>query len=101
MNTGTNSGITSWSIDGTKFITPPEDSGPSYLNKGNGTGTNIWELSSDLLWISRERNPSTYGPVFEIFNNPVIIVVPTNSDSTSSDTNSTHYMYRLPLNLGN
>ena len=65
-------GIRSWSIDHTTFRTPPEDSGPSYLNKGNGT----WELSSDLLWISRERNPTTYGPAFQIFSHAFKIVVP-------------------------
>jgi hypothetical protein len=33
-------------------------------------------LSTDLLWISRERNPSTYGPISLIFSQPFRIVVP-------------------------
>eukprot|EP00842_Homolaphlyctis_polyrhiza_P000096 jgi/Hompol1/1087/HPOL_002640-RA len=63
--------IVSWSIDGTDFKTRPADAGPSYLKVGNQ-----WQLASDLLWISRERHPSTYGPTSLIFSHPFCIVVP-------------------------
>ncbi|KAJ2998060.1 hypothetical protein HDV02_004885 [Globomyces sp. JEL0801] len=74
--------ITTWSIDGTQFLTPPEEAGPSYLKTEEG-----WELASDLLWISRERNPTTYGPISLIFSEPFRIVIPT---APTSDI----YLYR-------
>lgn len=64
--------IQSWSIDGTTFSTPPSSSGLSYLKEGMS-----WQLASDLLWISRERHPSTYGPASIIFSTPFRIVIPT------------------------
>ncbi|KAH6585596.1 hypothetical protein BASA50_001204 [Batrachochytrium salamandrivorans] len=66
--------LTSWSIDGTDFTASPSDAGPSYLQE-NGK----WKASSDLLWISRERHPSTYGPANLIFSHVFCIVVPSNS----------------------
>lgn len=70
--------IRTWSIDETEFDSPPADAGPSYLKTGNYT----WEvlrfnkLSPDLLWISRERSPTTYGPLSQIFSHPFRIVIP-------------------------
>ncbi|KAL2913539.1 hypothetical protein HK105_206999 [Polyrhizophydium stewartii] len=69
-------GITSWSIDGTDFASPPSAAGPSYLKVGTR-----WELASDLLWISRERHPSTYGPASLIFTHPFRIVIPSSPSS--------------------
>ncbi|KAK5668312.1 hypothetical protein QVD99_005343 [Batrachochytrium dendrobatidis] len=63
--------ITSWSIDGTDFSKSPADAGPSYLRVDG-----VWQVADDLLWISRERHPSTYGPANLIFSHPFRIVIP-------------------------
>ena len=65
-------GLRTWSVDKTGFVTPPVLGSPSYLNVGNLT----WQLSDDLLWISRERSPSTYGPISQVFSEPFRIVIP-------------------------
>jgi hypothetical protein len=56
-------GIKSFSIDGTKFGVPPSLAGPSYLRKSVDSA---WEAAPDLLWISKERHPSTYGPAIHV-----------------------------------
>jgi hypothetical protein len=66
------SGIKTWSVDSSDFDQPPSNAGPSYLKTGNYT----WELAEDLLWISRERSPTTYGPISQIFTHPLRIVIP-------------------------
>ncbi|KAJ3322034.1 hypothetical protein HDV06_003635 [Boothiomyces sp. JEL0866] len=71
--------IDTWSIDGTQFNSPPNDAGPSYLKVGDK-----WELAADLLWISRERNPTTYGPTSLIFSQPFRIVIPSSPSANLS-----------------
>jgi hypothetical protein len=65
-------GIQTWSVDSSDFDQPPSNAGPSYLKTGNYT----WEVAEDLLWISRERSPTTYGPISQIFTHPLRIVIP-------------------------
>ncbi|KNC98636.1 uncharacterized protein SPPG_06318 [Spizellomyces punctatus DAOM BR117] len=68
-------GIESWSVDGTDFNKPPSVSGPSYARLDPDSS---WKEENDLLWISQERHPSTYGPISSALNHPFIIVVPSN-----------------------
>ncbi|KAI8905029.1 hypothetical protein EDD86DRAFT_212102 [Gorgonomyces haynaldii] len=68
--------ITSWEIDGKAFDGSPAQAGPSYLNAQSG-----WEIAADLLWISRERHPSTYGPISAVFTQPFLIVLPSSPNS--------------------
>jgi hypothetical protein len=82
-------GIQSWSIDDTEFLQPPQEAKPSYLKTGNYT----WELASDLLWISRERGPQTYGPALQIFSHPFRIVIP------SSPTANVQLYRKLAIDL--
>ncbi|KAI9104846.1 hypothetical protein DFS34DRAFT_219605 [Phlyctochytrium arcticum] len=82
--------VKSWSVDGTEFDKAPIVSGPSYARLDPDAS---WKEEGDLLWISKERHPSTYGPIAsvrktgegvaletnpetQIMNHPFIIVVP-------------------------
>lgn len=56
-------GISSFSLDGKLFGIPPSNAGPSYLRNSM---VDPWEAAPDLLWISKERHPGTYGPVIHV-----------------------------------
>jgi hypothetical protein len=56
-------GISSFSLDGKLFGIPPSKAGPSYLRNSM---MDPWEAAPDLLWISKERHPGTYGPVIHV-----------------------------------
>ena len=71
--------ITSWTIDNTNFDKPPVTSGPSYV-----LSQRTWLEDADLLWISRERHPTTYGPITAVFSHPFLIVVPSSPKSPLS-----------------
>ncbi|KAJ3120897.1 hypothetical protein HK098_004132 [Nowakowskiella sp. JEL0407] len=72
-------GVTGFIVDGTEFPAPVV--GPSYVYK-EGT----WQISSDLLWLSRERHPSTYGPAMNILKHPFLIVIPSTPTTTKMGT---------------
>ncbi|KAI9202381.1 uncharacterized protein BJ171DRAFT_514823 [Polychytrium aggregatum] len=73
--------LQSWSIDGTDFAHPPQF-GRSYLRT---EGSETWVLSEDLIWLSVERHPSTYGPIHQILNHPFRIVIPSNPPPEEAD----------------
>ncbi len=94
--------ITSFSLDGKLFGIPPSRAGPSYLRNSMA---DTWEAAPDLLWISKERHPSTYGPVIhvglhegsranyslkiqsQVLNHPFLIIVPSHTHSNISHYN--------------
>jgi hypothetical protein len=69
--------IKTWSIDNTSFDGPPTDAGLSYLKVGEES----WELYTDLLWINRERSPTTNGPTSQIFETQFRIVIPSSPNA--------------------
>ncbi|KAJ1547299.1 hypothetical protein HK096_003514, partial [Nowakowskiella sp. JEL0078] len=76
------SGVKRWVVDGNDFIGSPVV-GPSYLRND---GEEIWKISTDLLWLSKERHPNTYGPAISILNHPFLIVIPSNPKSKLGST---------------
>ena len=76
-------GVESWSIDGTEFKDPLSKAGPSYLQDRD---TRTWVEAPDLLWISKERHPATYGPAIHVNNLYLIIFTDFKSPFSNSDS---------------
>ncbi|KAI8812023.1 hypothetical protein BJ742DRAFT_794536 [Cladochytrium replicatum] len=68
-------GVEGWTVDLTEFSGAPIV-GPSYVKKD--PAEDQWTISTDLLWLSKERHPNTYGPAIHVLSHPFLIVVPSN-----------------------